>query len=117
VLRVRQIGCPDFAGTMRHSSQQERKKQIMGIKQDQLDRVVTLAKAYGATRLILFGRAAVAPEQARDLDLACDGVSGWSLYALGARLEEELQIPLDLIPLTPPTRFTRIIEQQGKILL
>ena len=89
----------------------------MGIKQDQFDRVITLAKAYGATRLILFGSAAASPEQARDLDLACDGVSGWSLYELGARLEEELQIPLDLVPLSPPTRFTRLIEQQGKVLL
>ena len=89
----------------------------MGIRQDQLDRVITLAKAYGATRLILFGSAATSPEQARDLDLACDGVSGWSFYELGARLEEELQIPLDLIPLNPQTRFTRFVEQQGKVLL
>lgn len=89
----------------------------MSIKQDQLDRVIELAKAYGATRLILFGSAATTPEQARDLDLACDGVSGWSLYELGAHLEEELQIPLDLIPLTPPTRFTRLIERRGRVLL
>jgi predicted nucleotidyltransferase len=89
----------------------------MGIRQEQLDRAITLAKAYGATRLILFGSAATAPEQARDLDLACDGVSGWSFYELGARLEEELQIPLDLIPLTPSTRFTRLVEKQGKVLL
>lgn len=90
---------------------------MMGVRQDQLDSVITLARAYGATRLILFGSAATAPEQARDLDLACEGVSGWRLYELGARLEEELQIPLDLVPLTPPTRFTRLIEQQGKVLL
>ena len=89
----------------------------MGIKQDQLDKVIALAKEYGATRLVLFGSAATTPERARDLDLACDGVSGWSLFELGARLEEELQIPLDLIPLTPSTRFTRLVEQQGKVLL
>lgn len=89
----------------------------MGIRQDQLDRAIALAKVYGATRLILFGSAASAPEQARDLDLACDGVSGWSFYELGARLEEELLIPLDLIPLTPPTRFTRLVEQRGQVLL
>jgi predicted nucleotidyltransferase len=89
----------------------------MSIRQDQLDRVIALAIDYGATRLILFGSAATTPELARDLDLACDGVSGWSLYELGARLEEELQIPLDLVPLTPPTRFTRLVERQGKVLL
>jgi predicted nucleotidyltransferase len=89
----------------------------MSIRQDQLDRAIALAKAYGATRLILFGSAETTPEQARDLDLACDGVSGWSFFKLGAELEEELQIPLDLIPLSPPTRFTRLIEQRGRVLL
>jgi predicted nucleotidyltransferase len=89
----------------------------MAIRQEQIDRAIALAKAYGATRLILFGSAATAPERARDLDLACDGVGGWRLFELGARLEEELRIPLDLVPLNPPTRFTRLIERQGKVLL
>jgi len=89
----------------------------VAIQQEQIDRAVALAKAFGATRLILFGSAATEPEQARDLDLACDGVAGWKLYELGARLEEELQVPLDLIPLSPPSRFTRHIERQGKVLL
>jgi predicted nucleotidyltransferase len=89
----------------------------MAIQKEQLDRIIALAKAYGATRLILFGSAATEPGRARDLDLACDGVTGWKFYELGARLEEELRIPLDLIPLTPATRFTRLIERQGRILL
>ncbi len=89
----------------------------MSISQTHLDRAITLAKAYGATRLILFGSALVQPQHARDLDLACDGVAGRKLYELGARLEEELGIPLDLVPLTPPTPFTRLIERRGKILL
>jgi predicted nucleotidyltransferase len=89
----------------------------MAIRQEQIDRAIALAKTYGATRLILFGSAAARPEQARDLDLACDGVNGWKLYELGARLEEELQIPLDLVPLHPPNRFTRLIERRGKVLL
>jgi len=67
--------------------------------------------------LILFGSAATNPEQAKDIDLACDGVAGWKLFKLGARLEEELKMPLDLIPLSPPNRFTRIIERRGTVLL
>lgn len=89
----------------------------MAIRQEQLDRAIALAKAHGATRLILFGSAAVAPDRARDLDLACDGVSGWEFYELGARMEEELGISLDLIPLEPPTPFTRLIEWRGRVLL
>ena len=89
----------------------------MAVRQEHLDKAITLAKAYGATRLILFGSALSRPQQARDLDLACDGVAGWRLYALGARLEEELDIPLDLVPLTPSTPFTRLIERRGQVLL
>jgi uncharacterized protein len=89
----------------------------MSIKQEQIERAVQIAHAFGARRLILFGSAATHPQQAQDLDLACDGVPGWKLYALGARLEEELQVAIDLIPLSPPNRFTRRIERQGKVLI
>lgn len=88
----------------------------MAIEQKHLDQAIALAKKYGATRLILFGSALSHPEQAHDLDLACDGVAGWKLYELGARLEEELQVPLDLVPLTPLTHLTQLIERRGKVL-
>ena len=89
----------------------------MTVLQEHLDRAIALAKSYGATRLILFGSAVSAPEQARDLDLACDGVAGWKFYEFGARLEEELQIPLDLVALSPSSKFTSLIEQRGRVLL
>lgn len=89
----------------------------MAIQQEQIERTIEIARAFGVNRLILFGSAATDPRQARDLDLACDGVAGWQLYILGARLEEELQIPLDLIPLSPPNRLTRLIEREGKVLI
>lgn len=89
----------------------------MGISQEKLNRITEIAKSYGVTRLILFGSAATNPAQARDIDLACDGVSGWDFYKLGAKLEEELETPLDLISLTPPNRFTKLIEKQGIVLL
>lgn len=89
----------------------------MAFSQEQFDKITSLAKSYGATRLILFGSAQDTPETARDIDLACDGVSGWKLYELAARLEEELHFPLDLVPLTPPNRFTRMIERRGRQLI
>lgn len=89
----------------------------MALTQAHIEKALALVKAYGATRLILFGSALDALAEARDLDLACDGVPGWKLYELGARLEEELRIPLDLVPLSPPTRLTRLIEMKGQVLL
>ena len=89
----------------------------MAINLADIKRIISLAKSYGATRIILFGSAAENPDEARDLDLAFDGVPGWKLFELGARLEEELNVPLDVVPLNPPTRFTRLIETKGQKLL
>lgn len=89
----------------------------MAVSQVQIDKIVALARAYGATRLILFGSAAEMPKEARDIDLACEGVEGWKLYEFAAKLEEELETNLDIVPLSPPTRFTKHIEAKGKVLL
>ena len=89
----------------------------MILDQARINRMVELAKNFGATRLILFGSQNEMQQEARDVDLACDGIPGWKLFELAARIEEELEIPLDIIPLTPPTRFTRSIEKKGQILL
>ena len=67
--------------------------------------------------MLLFGSALENPAQARDLDLACAGVPGWKLFELSAALEESLGVPLDLVPLDPPTPFTRLIEKRARVLL
>lgn len=89
----------------------------MAVNQGQIERIIALSKAYGATRLILFGSAVETPVEAKDLDIACDGITGWKLYELAARLEDELGTSLDIVPLNPPTRFTRYIESKGRVLL
>jgi len=89
----------------------------MKITEETLEKVVSVAKEYGATRLVLFGSAVHSPDNVRDLDIACDGIKGWDLFGFAAHLEEELGMPLDVVPLNPPTRFTRYIESKGKTLL
>ena len=88
----------------------------MKLSQHQTEQMIELARKHGATRLVLFGSTLDAPEQARDLDLACDGVLGWKLYRLGGLLEEMLRINVDLMPLQPKTPFTNLIEKNGKVL-
>lgn len=39
-------------------------------------RIKQLAEGYGGTRLILFGSTLENPSEARDIDLACDGIPG-----------------------------------------
>lgn len=89
----------------------------MAITQSEIDTIVALSKSYGATRLILFGSALSPGVSVRDIDLACDGVEGWKLYELASRIEDRLRMPLDIVPLKPATRFTRLIEARGRVLL
>lgn len=89
----------------------------MAISLEQLNTIKNLAQSYGATRLILFGSTVDNPAAARDVDLACDGVSGWKLYELAARIEDAINMPLDLVPLSPSNRFVEMVERRGKRLL
>jgi len=88
----------------------------MSISKTQIDRCVSLAREYGAKKVILFGSALENPEKANDIDLACDGIEGWQLFEFGAQLEELLLVPVDLVPLSPVTRFTRYVEKKGRVI-
>lgn len=81
------------------------------------ERIKEIAREYGAKRLILFGSAANNPDNARDIDLACEGIEGWKIFEFGAQLEDEFHVLVDVVPLTPSTRFTRYIERKGKVLI
>lgn len=89
----------------------------MRVDEDTIHTITSIAREYGVTQMILFGSALENPDEARDIDLACGGVSGWKLFELAAQLENTLHINFDLVPMTPPSRFTRHIEACGKRLL
>lgn len=89
----------------------------MGLTTAQMEAITSLAKSYGANRLILFGSAVEDPEKARDIDVACDGVQGWKLFELAAQIEEELHMPLDRVPFSPPSRITKHLEGTCTVLL
>ena len=89
----------------------------MLLTSSQLDEIITIAKSYDIKRLILFGSVLKDSGKAKDIDLACDGVRGWELYEFSAKIEEYLNMPVDIISLNPPSRLTRYIESKGNVLL
>lgn len=86
----------------------------MSVNKKMIEECIALARKYGATRLILFGSVLEDPDNASDIDLACDGIEGWKLFEFGAKLEELSSVPVDVVPLKPPTRFTRYVEKKGR---
>ena len=89
----------------------------MLITQKQINKILRIAHSYKAKRLLVFGSSLNDSGKMRDIDLACDGIGGWKLYEFGAEIEERLNMPADIISLTPPSRLTRYIESKGKVLL
>lgn len=88
----------------------------MPVRTQDIQRAVSILQKAGATRVLLFGSAVDHPEKARDLDLACAGLNGSALFGALAELEDGLLLAVDLVPLEPPSRFTRYIERRGRVL-
>jgi predicted nucleotidyltransferase len=88
----------------------------MPVRPEHIETVKRLAREYGATRLVVFGSAADDPETARDLDVAIDGVPGWTFFRMSAEIQEEIDVPVDVIPLDP-SPFTDYIQEQGAEIL
>lgn len=86
----------------------------MPITKQHIEKAKEVARSYGASRLTLFGRGRTDPEAAHDLDLAIGGVEGWTIWELAGRLEREIDVPLDVVPLEPATSFTQRIEERGE---
>jgi len=79
-----------------------------------LNRVIELAKHYKVTKLIQFGSSMDSMVESEDFDFACDGVYDRNFFRFGAKLEELLQKPVDLIPLLPSNNFVEYIQKNGK---
>ncbi|MCX7049998.1 MAG: DNA polymerase III subunit beta, partial [Candidatus Sumerlaeota bacterium] len=57
----------------------------------------------GARRIILFGSALKAPDKARDLDIACEGIKPEEFYSVAGELTWMLRRDVDLIELSDNT--------------
>ena len=87
----------------------------MIITNEIIEKIKSSAKEYGIKKLILFGSALENPTDAHDIDLACDS-EGMKIFALAGKLEEELNICIDIVPLTAQNPFSEIILRKGKVL-
>lgn len=86
----------------------------MAITQDNIKTAIDLAKEYGATRLLLFGSALEDPDNANDLDLGVDGISGMKFFQYGGILETMIYKQVDIVDLSLDNVFINHIKQIGK---
>lgn len=78
--------------------------------------ILTLAKQYSASKVILFGSCARKGRESNDIDLAVEGVSPSDFYRFYGDLIFSLSKPVDVVDLAHKSKFTRLISQEGVIL-
>jgi predicted nucleotidyltransferase len=77
------------------------------------DSIITIARKYKVSRVLLFGSSASSDKEGNDIDLAVDGISSLNFFSFYRDLIFKLTKPVDVIVLSDSTKFHRMIEAEG----
>ncbi len=72
-----------------------------------------LARRYDVGRVLLFGSSTDPEKQAKDIDLAVEGIAPEKFFRFYGDLVFGLSRPVDLIDLSKDTKFNRLVQREG----
>ena len=75
--------------------------------------IIDLAARYRAKRVLLFGSSADPDREARDIDLAVEGIRPADFFRFYGELIFGLSKPVDLVDLSTDSKFTDLIRRDG----
>ena len=75
--------------------------------------IIHCAKKYSAKTLYLFGSSLNTKTLARDIDLGVKGIDPKVFFKFYGELMRRLSKPVDLVDLSPETRFNSLVEKRG----
>lgn len=75
--------------------------------------IEAIGKRHGVSRILLFGSSIRDGAQARDIDLAVEGLPASSFFAFYADLLFSLTKSVDLVDLDRKNKFTDLIRREG----
>ena len=78
--------------------------------------LITLAKSFKAKKIVLFGSSIESFDDARDIDIACEGITGKMFLRFGAKLEELFDKTVDLVLIEENSTFINEILKKGIII-
>ncbi len=85
------------------------------VQQSDRMKIRQLAEKYSVRRVLLFG-SSVTEDDAGDIDLAVEGILPEQFFKFYSDLLWSLSKPVDLVDLAEKSLFSRLIEQEGKLL-
>ena len=88
----------------------------MNVAEEQLEAAVQALRSHGARRVLLFGSSVTAPETARDLDLAVEGIPLRRLLDAELAVYRVLETPFDLVSREEAPAFYDRIREHARVL-
>ena len=73
----------------------------------------TICRKYGVKRVLLFGSSIQTGRQARDIDLAVEGVSHRDFFRFYGELMFALSKPVDVVDLSGRSKFLDLVRREG----
>jgi len=83
------------------------------ISEEDKARIVEIGKRFRASKIVLFGSSISPSAEARDIDLAVEGVAPSRFFEFYGDLIFGLSKPVDLVDPSKGSRFTRLILAEG----
>lgn len=75
--------------------------------------VLAIARKYQVPTVILFGSSLADGTEARDIDLAIEGIADADYFAFYGELLCALSKPVDVIDLSKKSKFTEMVKREG----
>jgi predicted nucleotidyltransferase len=75
--------------------------------------IISIAKKYKVSRVLLFGSNASVDKEGNDIDLAVEGIVPSDFFAFYSDLIFGLTKPVDLIDLSGTSRFHKMVAAEG----
>lgn len=86
------------------------------ISKEDKDKIRKISKKYKVKKVLLFGSSVNPNMEGNDIDLAVDGVEAQVFFKYYGELLFGLSKPVDLVDLSPKSRFTEFIERKGVVI-
>lgn len=83
------------------------------VSQQDLQAISELAARYEVEQVLLFGSSTREDREARDLDLAVEGLDPAKFFQFYGDLLFSLSKPVDLVDLSRENKFTKLVRQEG----
>lgn len=88
----------------------------MQLKDEEKDKIIEIAKGYGAKKIWLFGSALESSPEPNDIDIAVEGIPPEKFFDLYAALDMQITSDIDLVDMDSNPPISVIIRKKGSVI-